>query len=252
MRGTDLSRGLLVALVTCSILGVAACTARPAAAPVSAQPPATKISPPATSADPRETAIPQVGPVDEDTFWAMVGGDAHVETFDSLKQIIASSDLIVVGEVVEFREGRRILIPETGDTMLMGEIRIKSAEVLRGRVESPPDSPGIVVVEAIAGFSTDPSPFAVLDASTPVGRRVVVLLLNKADDAVRRGFPPDAPYAGKNYYALLNGIQAVVRDDAGSAAVGYRAHEWAWLEGLKGRPFDDVLETIRAEVSGAS
>lgn len=190
--------------------------------------------------------------MDSGEFWAHIGGRGeNVESFDSLGSLIRDADLVVVGEVTEFRDGRRIVFPETGETIYTAEVRVRVSDTLRGSPISPSNSPGTVVVETSMGFLPDPSRLAALEASTPIGSRVILFLVNKSADAVRHGFSPDAPYAGEIYYFLRNGVQSAIRDDAGTAGIGPGAENPPWLAKLKGRPFDKVVSDIRAAASSA-
>lgn len=166
--------------------------------------------------------------------------------------MIRDADLVAVGVVTEFRDGRRMFFPETNETVYMAEVRVRVSDTLRGTLISPDDAPGTVVVETSIGFGPNPSLFAGLDASAPIGSRVVLFLVNKEADAVRRGSPPDAPYRGEAYYyGLSNGIQASIRDEAGTAGVGPGAEAAPWLAKIKDRPFDRVVRDIRAAASSA-
>lgn len=190
--------------------------------------------------------------MDPGEFWAQVGGRGeNIESFDSLGSLIRDADLVAVGVVTEFREGRRIAFPETGETIYMAEVLVRVSDTLRGSPISPSDSPGTVVVETSMGFFPDPSRLAELEASTPIGSRVVVFLVNKSADAVLHGFSPDAPYAGETYYLLRNGVQSAIRDDAGAAGIGPGAEDWPWLAKFKGQTFDRVVRDIQAAASTA-
>ena len=133
-------------------------------------------------------------------FWDRIGGGENAPSFDSLGSMIRDADLVVVGVVTEFRDGRRMFFPETNETAYMAEVRVRVSDTLRGTLISPDDAPGTVVVETSIGFGPNPSLFAGLDASAPIGSRVVLFLVNEEADAVRRGSPPDAPYRGEAYY----------------------------------------------------
>jgi hypothetical protein len=190
--------------------------------------------------------------MDAGEFWAQIGiRGENVESYDSLRSLINATDLVAVGTVIEFREGRRITFPETGETLYMAEVRVRVSDTLRGSLISPDDGPGTVVVETSMGFFPDPPRLATLDASTPIGSRVVLFLVNATAAAVRQGFSPDAPYAGETYYLLPNGVQAAIRDESGVAGIGPGAEAWPWLAKFKGQSFDRVVRDIQAAASTA-
>jgi hypothetical protein len=238
-------------VIAAIVLTLAACTSAAGGATPGVRTPAPTETP---SAQPPVTpsaiaSAPASTLKDAGAFWTRIGGGENAETFDSLRSMIGASDLVMVGVVTEFRSGRQIAFPETGETMYMAEVRLRVSDTIRGSLRSPNDDPGSVVVETSFGFSPDPSRLSAMEASTPVGSRVVLFLGNKAADAVRHGFPPDAPYAGETYYFLLNGVQAAISDDAGIVAISPGAEDWPWLTGIKGRAFDRVVRDIKATSS---
>ncbi len=189
--------------------------------------------------------------MDPGEFWAQIGGRGeNVESFDSLGSLIRDADLVAVGVVTEFREGRRIAFPETGETIYMAEVLVRVSDTLRGSPITPSDSPGTVVVETSMGFSPDPSRLAALEASTPIDSHAVLLLVNKSADAVRHGFSPDASYADETYYLLRNGVQSAIRDE-GAAGIGPGAEDWPWLAKFEDQPFDRVVRDIQTAASNA-
>ena len=206
----------------------------------------------ATSAPVSSEVIVSESPsMDAGEFWARFGGGENAESYDSLGSIIRAADLVVVGEVTEFRDGRRIVFPETNETMYMVEVRVRVDDTLRGSLISPDDAPGTVVVETSIGFGPNPLAMAELEASTPVGSRVVLFLLNTNAAADRNGSPPDAPYRGEIYYLLPNGTQSAITDVAGAAGIGPGAEDWPWLAKFKGQPFDRVVQEIQTAASNA-
>lgn len=179
-------------------------------------------------------------------FWASIGGGENAETFESLAAVIRASDLVAVGTVREFRDGRRIFFSETGETMYQAEVRVRVDEILHGSLISPRDDPGTVVVETSLGFAPNPSRLAALQASAPVGNRVILFLLNINAASARNGDAPDRPYLGEIYYFAPNGIQDAIWDAGGAAAIGSGAEAYPWLVRLKGQPFDGIVRDIRA------
>lgn len=179
-------------------------------------------------------------------FWASVGGGENAETFESLAAVVRASDLIAVGSIKEVRDGRRIFFPETGETTYQAEVRVQVDEILHGTLTSPTDDPGTVVVEASLGFGPNPSRLAALQANAPVGKPVVLFLLNINADSARHGFGADRPYLGEIYYFALNGIQDAIWDDGEATAIGPGGEAWPWLTKLRGQPFERVVRDIRA------
>lgn len=209
------------------------------------------------SPDPQLSAsIPAVIPapprLDSGQFWAAIGGgDEMSQSFGTLDALVRSTDVAVVGEVTDFREGRTINFPETGETMYLAEVRVRVEQTLGGKVISPAAEPGIVVVEtAFLGFSPDPSRLAEVKASAPIGSRVILFLVNNEADADRHGSPADAPYRGEGFvYSLPHGVQAVIRDESGTARIGIGADEVSWLTSFDGRSFDLVARDIKTAAS---
>lgn len=235
------------------VLALAACTRAPggpATEPIeTAAPTQSPISQSSTSPEALASA-PAPTVLAPGAFWDRIGGGEHAPSYDSLRSMIREADLVVVGEVTAFREGRQIVYAETNETGYMAEVWVRVSDTLRGTLISPDDAPGTAVMETAMGFGPNPGLLAELDASTPIGSRVVLFLVNEEADAVRRGAPPDAPYRGVNYYYVLsNGNQAVIRDEAGVAGVGPRAEDKPWLTKIKGRLFDQVVKDIRAAAS---
>ena len=212
---------------------------------VPTQSPVTQPSASTEAIDP----VPAPTLFDRAQFWAQFGGGENAELYDSLGSIIRATDLVVVGEVTEFREGRQIVFPETNETMYMVEVRVRVDDALRGSLISPDDAPGTVVVETSIGFGPNPHAMADLGSSFPVGNRVVLFLVNTNAAADRNGSPPDAPYRGEIYYLLPNGTQAAIWDEAGTAGVGPGSEATPWLAKFKGQPFDKVVRDIRATAS---
>lgn len=196
--------------------------------------------------DPAQTNIisPPPGAIGATEFWEYVGGTDLVEAYDSLEAMTRASDLVLAGSVSEVRDGRRIVIPETGETVYTAEILVDVASRIRG-VPISEDPSGRVVAEVSYGFSPNPERLATLQASAPIGGRVILFLVNKAADAARRGLP-DTPGADQRHYALLRGDQAAIRDQSGTARAGRGVESYPWLAALDGSKFEKVLETIAA------
>lgn len=234
-------------------LTLAACTRAPGGGPTTPIETAAPTQSPAIQSPASSEAVasaPAPTVLAPGAFWDRIGGGEHAPSYDSLGSMIREADLVVVGEVTAFREGRQIVYAETNETGYMAEVRVRVSDTLRGTLISPDDAPGTAVLETSMGFGPNPGLLAELDASTPIGSRVVLFLVNEEADAVRRGSPPDAPYRGVDYYYVLsNGNQAVIRDEAGGAGVGPRAEDTPWLTKMKGRPFDRVVRDIRAAAS---
>ena len=183
-------------------------------------------------------------------FWNYVGGIDQVETYDSLESIIDAADLIVVAEVVGFQDGRQIEFPESGETMYTAEVHARVTQALQGTPVTPPGEADTIVVETSYGFSPDPAAVAALNASTPVGARMVLFLVNKTADAERSTAPPDAPFLGPEHlYLLLRGDQAAIRDEDGTARIGPGESTPAWVADLDGQQFDDVVREIEDSIA---
>jgi hypothetical protein len=234
------------------VLALAACTRAPgggATEPIETSAPTQ--SPVVESPASPEAVVSAPAPtlLDPGQFWDRIGGGENAPSYDSLGSLIRDADLVVVGVVTEFRDGRRIVFPETGETMYTAEVRVRVSDTLRGTLISPDDVPGTVVVETSIGFGPNPHAMAELGASTPVGNRVVLFLVNTNAAADRNGSPPDAPYRGEIYYLLPNGTQAAIWDEAGTANVGPGSEATPWLAKFKGQPFDRVVRDIQAAAS---
>lgn len=173
------------------------------------------------------------------------------QEFGTLDAVLESTDVAVVGEVTNFREGRAITFPETGESMYLAEVRVGLEETLRGKVVSPEAEPGVVVIESsFLGFSPNPSRLAEVTSSAPIGSRVLLFLVNVEADADRHGSPADAPYRGGDYlYVVPHGVQAVIRDESGVARIGPGAEDVPWLASLEGRSFDEVVREIKTKTS---
>ena len=248
-------RKVLWLSLTVLAIATAGCTREPGGAPAGGATPRPETPAPSQSvsaASPEASvSAPTPAVMDPGEFWDRIGGGENRESFDSLGSIIRATDVVVVGTVSEFREGRQIKFPETGETMYMAEVRVEVSETLRGRLISPSDGPGTIVIESSVGFSPNPHYLAELEASTPIDSRVVLFLWNTNAAAARNGSSPDAPYLGEVYYILFNGAQGVIRDEAGTAAIGPGAEALPWLAKFKGRSFDQVIKDVRAETARA-
>lgn len=252
MRGTRSTTWLTWPLA--AVVLVSACTTTGGGAPITA--PAVSIAPTVTpdlpSSSPAQApARPHVLSVDSGEYWRIVGGGGEMsQRFGTLPSLAAATDLVVVGTVVDLREGREIAFSESGETMYLAELRVAVDDVLRGSLISPPDEPGVAVVEtSFLGFARNPEQLAQMQASTPVGSRVVLFLVNAEADADRRGAPDHPPYRTADHvYVLPNGIDAVVRDDGGNVAVDPGSDAPGWLVELQGRRFVDAVRSIRETV----
>ena len=241
-------RRRLPLLIAATMFAASACTALPGASPTmspSEEVPPTPTTAPSTAPSETATAVETMAPGD---FWSYVGGVDQVETYDSLDAIIGAADLIVITEIVDVREGRQIEFPESGETMYMAELRARVTDVLQGTPVTPSDEGDTIIVEKSYGFSPAPDRLSLLEASAP-SSRVVLFLVNKAADAVRHGFEPDAAYAGEEFYLLLRGDQAAIRDEQGTAKIGPGESTPEWVDDLDGRSFDEVVSMIEDAIA---
>ena len=251
MRPTDRRRAAVIVFAVSAIFTSAACTAdagvQVPARTSQGSPSETAALEPTPSALGSADAPPESLGVAE--FWEYVGGTDLVESYDSLAAMVEASDLVVDGIVSEFRDGRRIQIPGTGETLYEAELVIDMTASLHGE-PVPTGSPHTVTVEWSYGFAKSPSRLAALQASAPIGSRVVLFLVNEAADAARHGIP-DTPGADSGYYLLLRGDQAAIWDEGGIARAGRGVESQPWLAGLDGAPFEKVLDAV-ASVSPAT
>lgn len=253
MRGTRFTTRLTWVVAVAALF--AACTtaggAAPDTAPASSSPLPITHSPTSSLAA-RVLDRPDVPGVEAGEFWRIVGGDNEMsQPFGTLPSLAAAADVVVVGTVAGLRKGREVAFSESGETMYLAELRVAVDEVLRGNLISPPEEPGVAVVEtSFLGFAPNPEQLAQMRESTPVGSRVVLFLVNAEADADRRGAPDDAPYRTADHvYVLPNGTEAVLRDDGGTVAVDPGPDAPKWQVELQGRRFGDAVRSIRETVT---
>jgi hypothetical protein len=162
-----------------------------------------------------------------------------------MAEIVEASDVVVVATVRDVSEGRKIPVPETGETEYMATMTLSVDEVVRGTVHPPVGGSGLIQVEALVSFTPPGSLLGALVESAPRKSQVLLFLGNRAADAARHGLPKNHPAAADDQYFLLTGIEGYVRNVSGLSVVSREA-DVDWLRALDGRPFAEVLASSRA------
>lgn len=198
--------------------------------------------------DPSETAVPQE-PYAEPEFWDRFGGTDMQTVYGSLREIAAASDVVLVATVEDVVPGRKIPVPETGETEYMATMTLTVDDVIRGSVQSAVGSPGTVQVETLLSFNPPGSILNSMIQSAPKGRQVLLFLANRTADVLRHGLPPTHPAAADDYYFVLTGIEGYVLNVGGKAKIS-RDADVDWLRAFDAQPFEDVVSASRSAAAG--
>lgn len=249
---TRLHARVFICISFAVMVGVAAtgCVAAPGASGVPVRPGGQTPTLDAATAepDPSATAVPQE-PYDEAEFWDRFGGTEMQSSFASMADIIEASDVVVVATVAGVAEGRRIPVPETGETQYMATMTLTVDEVVRGTIQAPAGAPGSIQIEALISFNPPGSLLDALAQSAPRKSQALLFLGNRTADVLRHGLPKNHPAAADDQYFLLTGIEGYVRNVNGLAVISREA-DVDWLDALEGRPFAEVVAMSRAVAAG--
>ena len=211
--------------------------------PVSRETP-TAVPPTAVPPSPSPVATPS----DAERFWSSLELQAAGPRYASVAEIGGESDAVVVGRVtgVRFAYEQRDLGAEAGGqsresaSVYYGEIKLAVEQVLTGDLLEP----GVVRLMVILG---SPNMVADLQELLPSGRALLFLV-----DPVRLFGDmgdPGLREAERGKHLLTNVDQSVVIEVGGRVAP-QRASEGppSFLVAFDGRPFDEVVEEVRAAV----
>jgi hypothetical protein len=198
--------------------------------------------PAATDIDPGGTAVPQQ-PFGPDEFWFRTGGGAaSMDTYESGAAMLRAADLVVVGRLERFARGPDDPVAPDGTRGYNHLLTLSVTKVIRGTLTSPAGAPGTVSVLAFHGFSWDQARFRAYAASAPIGQRVILFLGNPAAEVKRSGGDPGTSLLRPELYVMLNGLQAWVRDDDGTARVYMGELGPRWMQALDGMSFEAVVQ----------
>jgi hypothetical protein len=227
----------LVGLATAAVFAAGACNGSvvsPSAGPSASD----AASPTSTVASAQVT--PSIVPYGADQFWARMGGGVdYVATFGSLDEALRASDLVIEGTIIRLEKGPVITVG-LGQVAYTYRLRLRIVRVIRGTLISPVNWPETVLVSAIHGFSWDEARYAEDVASVPARDHVILFLRNPAAHSVRIGQLVGDIGGGPEIYTLVNGSQAWIREDSGTARVYRGDGESAWVVALDGRPFGEL------------
>lgn len=250
IRRQRLPASPIAALFAATALLLAACAAT---APSPSPDAATAVEPspasePATTVGPSPTPTPTLSLAER--FWAdFSGGEVQGPRYGSLAEIGAASDAIVVGRVtgVLFSYEQRDLgaeaagQPRDGASVYYGEIAIAVEDVLAGTLLEP----GVVRLNVVLG---SPNEVGGLQELLPPGRALLFLydpLLGPRRDKFDL-FEPGLAESLNGQYILTNPGQSVVIEVDGRVAPPDSSDPFPVA--LTGRPFDEVVEEVRAAV----
>jgi hypothetical protein len=213
-------------------------TPRPSPSPAPSRTP----HPAATDIDPGGTAVPQQ-PFGPDEFWYRTGGGAaSMDTYASGPAMLRAADLVVVGTLDRYERGPTLPVAPDGTLAYFSQMTLSVTGVISGNPISAADAPGTVTVIALQGFAWDLGQFRAYAASAPIGQRVVLFLRNSVAETVRGGQDPKSAGVGPEVYVMLNGLQAWVRDDGGTARVYKGELGPRWMQALDGMSFEAVVQ----------
>lgn len=211
-------------------------------------------SPQPASADPATAVRPSPAPTATQSaaerFWSELGLEASGPRYGSLAEIGAASDAVVVGRVtgVRFAYEQRDLgaeaagQPRAGASVYYGEITLAVEDVLAGTLLEP----GVVRLIVIVG-----SPDMVGDVREllpPSPERVVLFLVDPLRlFGDRLDLDPGLREAVRGKHIPTNVDQSVIIEVGGRVAPPPHGPT-PFLVALAGRPFDEVVEAVRAAV----
>lgn len=228
----------LVAVVAAGLL-LAGCVAPtaggkpPAASPV--KPPPTRMS----DSGGGSPEVLDLRPWPEDAFWLQVApGGLALYVYPSLKAMVTGVDLVVVGRAQAVLPGRPLPDQDKSNGYGLGTIRFVVEDVLAGKPAEP--NPNVLLVQFVMG---DRRLLPRYTGRIPT-ERVVLFLANLGEHAERIGQDPNGPGLGYEYYSI-QGPQGYLREVQGTM-IPPAGVEDEWLKSLQGRPFDAVLDEIRA------
>lgn len=174
-----------------------------------------------------------------DRFWARVTPQSALEAehYESLSDMTASADAVVLGRIVEVLPGRVFGNPASypvGAAASYATAIVEVTDVLSG-------DPGARTLQ-LELLLPDAEVLADLQAALP-RERAVYFLRNKGHEAALLGLPPNVQANERPFFRLVN-TRAVLRDIDGNVAAPVSADEGFLLE-LDGTPFSDLLATLR-------
>jgi len=185
---------------------------------------------------------------DAERFWASLGLEAAGPRYGSLAELGAASDAVIVGRAtgVRFSYEQRDLGAEAGGqsretaSVYYGEITLAVEDVLAGTLLEP----GAVRLSVVIG---GPDMVKDLQELLPSGPGRVVVFL--ADPLRMFGdlLDPAVREAVRGQYILTNVDQSVVIEVGGRVAPPPYSLD-PFLIALTGRPFDEMVEEVRAAV----
>jgi hypothetical protein len=169
-----------------------------------------------------------------DGFWqtALLEG-SEVEWFDSMEEMLASSDAVVVARPVSFSPGRVFGDDKLKTYAYYGVMTLKVEQVLKG-------TPGDTVDLEIA--TVEPQVLDRLSATMP-SDRAIYFLRNKATEARLYGPPPGSSVEAEARYWRLINSQGIYRDAGGKVAAPVNA-EAEYAIQADGMPFETLVQSI--------
>lgn len=168
-----------------------------------------------------------------------------IEPANSIDEVIARSDAIVLGTIVRLDAGRVVgeQTPETpGTQVLFVDARIEVFEVLRGSL--PTEHLPTVTLELLLPGRTDFSELPALNTKLP-SERSVFFLRSNATTAVAMGFGEDMQRTERDRYHLTV-LRAILADEAGRVVAPVWADHQDFFDSLEGQAFEDFKEGMRS------
>jgi len=169
-------------------------------------------------------------------FWSRLGVEAMGPRYGSLAEIGRASDAIVVGRVTAVRFSYEQRDGEFS-SVYYGEVRLAVGQVLKGDLLEP----GVVRLQVLIG---SPDMVEDLQRLLPPGR-VLLFLFDPLRDSRGSRYDPGLRESLRGQYVLTNLDQSVVIEVGGMVAPPPYSLD-PFLVELAGRPFDEVVEEVRA------
>jgi hypothetical protein len=182
-----------------------------------------------------------------DDFWHKLGlsGAQWTYQYDSLDQLVAGADTVVLGRVTAIERGRSFGTQNPSDEPFrMASLTVAVDDVIRWDPRLPAQT-ALTLEERIGAWDSLPA----LADGIPGGQTVFVLS-NRGLAAARAGLNPDVQTADAPYFQELNDLGTWRNlDGRVDRAPG---EPYDWVAPVDGSPFESFMASVRASAEAAA